>query len=231
MRAVIDNQKKAIGLPWSGEREMSVYEKNKATSTAAAEQVVPRAEFRVFGQGIIDIVKPAMWKAQATLFKVRQSGETYILSSHTTEANVKIRDSLLDIKTKVGETESGYEIFQPRGKFQFPVRREELTTILENLQAKVDLSQDSYTFDAFLDLIKHTDTLTGIDVFKQRYGFSVDGVICEYGKILFNGAMLETACVESEDYNAMGQVIDRLEISGFENTNYLKAAKRVVGME
>ena len=210
---------------------MTVYDANKATSAEDAEKVVPRAEFRVFGQGIIDIIKPAMWKAQAKLFKARQSGETYILSRHTNEANVKIRDGLLDIKTKVGETESGYEIFQPRGKFQFPVKRDELATILENLQAEVELTQDSYTFDEFLELIKNSDDLTSVNVYKERYGFSVDGVICEYAKILFNGAMIETACVESEDYAAMEQVIDKLEISGLENVNYLKAAKRVVGME
>lgn len=38
---------------------MIVYHANKATSKADAEQIVARAEFRVFGQGIIDIVKQA----------------------------------------------------------------------------------------------------------------------------------------------------------------------------
>lgn len=210
---------------------MSVFDANKATTSEDAEKIIPRAEFRVFGQGIIDIVKPAMWKAQATLFKVRHSGETYILSRHTNEANVKIRDGLLDIKAKVGETEEGYEIFQPQGKFQFPVKKDELATILGNLQADVELSQDNYSFDAFLSLIKKTDDIVSVGVHKERYGFSVDGVICEYGRILFNGAMVETTCVESEDYDAMEKVIDKLEISGFENVNYLRAAKRVVGME
>ena len=210
---------------------MTVYDANKATSPEDAEKAVPRAEFRVFGQGIIDIVKPAMWKAQATLFKVRQSDETYILSRHTNKANVKIRNGLLDIKTKVGETQSGYEIFRPRGKFQFPVKQDELATILGKLRSKIELHQDSYTFDNFLELIGTTDDIASVDVNKERYVFSVDGVICEYGKILFNGAMVETTCVESEDYAAIEQVIDKLEISYFENVNYLKAAKRVVGME
>ena len=210
---------------------MSVYDQNQATSASDAEKVVPRAEFRVFGQGIIDIVKAAMWKSQATLFKARQSGETYILSRHTNDANVKIRDGLLDIKTKVGETESGYEIFQPRGKFQFPINKVDLMTIFENLQAKVELSQNSYTFDEFIELLKTTDDISSVAVHKERYGFSVDGMICEYGRILFNGAMIETTCVESEDYDTMEQVIEKLEIGSFENVNYLKAAKRVIGME
>jgi hypothetical protein len=209
---------------------MTVYEANQATTAQDAENIIPRAEFRAFGQGIIAIVEPAMWVAQAKLFKVRRSGETYILSRHTNEANVKIRDGLLDIKTKVGETDNGYEIFQPRGKFQFPVKQEELTAILEHLQAKAELSQNSYTFEQFLELIRINGDVVSVDVHKERYGFSVDGVICEYGRILFNGAMIETACVESENYPAMESVIEKLEISGFENVNYLKAAKRVVGM-
>lgn len=209
---------------------MSVFDPNKATSAEESEQITPRAEFRVFGQGIIDIVGISMWHAQAKLFKIRQSSETYILSRHTDEANVKIRDGLLDIKIKVGETEEGYEIFQPRGKFQFPVKQEELVAIFDNLQAPIKLVQSSCTFDEFLDLVAESPDLTAVAVDKERYGFSVDGIICEYGEILFNGALVETACVESEDYAAMKSVIDKLEIAAFENTNYLRAAKEIVGM-
>lgn len=209
---------------------MSVFEANAATSTADAEKVVPRAEFRVFGQGIAELVEKSMWKAQAKLFKVRQSGEKYILSVHTNEANVKIRDGLLGIKTKIGETDKGYEIFQPRGKFQFPVQQDQLQTILENLQATVTLDQDTYTLEDFLALIKETEGLSAVDVQKERYGFSVDGVICEYARILFNGAQIESACAESEDYAAMEKAIAKLEIGDFENINYLKAAKVVIGM-
>ena len=209
---------------------MSVMEPNKATSVEEAEKVIPRAEFRVFGQGIIDVVGLAMWKAQAKLFKIRQSKEVYILSRHTNEANVKVRDDLLDIKTKVGETEEGYEIFQPRGKFEFPVKKEELAAILENLQAPISADKPSYSFAEFRDLIDAHPDLTAVDVQKERYGFSVDGVICEYAEVTFNGALVETACAESEDYSAMEKVIAKLEIAEFENTNYLVAAKRVVGL-
>ncbi|MEN8141522.1 MAG: hypothetical protein ABFR97_09900 [Thermodesulfobacteriota bacterium] len=207
-----------------------VFAKNEATSAADAENIVPRAEFRVFGQGVLDIVKTSMWKAKATLFKIRQSGETYILSRHTNEANVKIRDGLLDIKTKVGETEEGYEIFQPKGKFQFPVTKDELATIFANMLVKVELGKDEYSLEEFLAMVHDHGDAVAVDVQKERYGFSVNGVICEYAKILFNGAMVETACVESEDYAAMKGAAEALEISHLENVNYLKAAKRVVGL-
>ena len=207
---------------------MSKTESNKATSVEEAEKIIPRAEFRVFGQGIIDIVGHAMWKAQAKLFKIRQSKEVYILSRHTNEANVKIRDGLLDIKTKVGETAEGYEIFQPRGKFEFPVKKDELAIIFDNLLAPITPDKSTYSFAEFLDLVGSHPDLTAVDVDKERYGFSVDGVICEYAEVLFNGALLETACAESEDYSAIKEVIDKLQITDFENTNYLIAAKRVV---
>ena len=209
---------------------MSVFEKNTATSAEEAENITPRAEFRVFGQGIIDIVGLSMWHAQAKLFKIRQSSEIYILSRHTNEANVKIRDGLLDIKTKVGETDKGYEIFQPRGKFQFPVKKEELATIFETLLAPISSDKPSCTLEEFLDLVAESPDLSAVSVEKERYGFSVDGVICEYAEVLFNGALVETACAESEDYAAMEGVIKKLEIAEFENTNYLKAAKQVVGI-
>jgi len=207
-----------------------VYETNVATSAEDASKIVPRAEFRVFGQGILDIVKPAMWKAQAKLFKVRTSGETYFLSKLTNEANVKVREGLLDIKTKVGETDDGYEIFQPSGKFQFPVKKDDIAEILKNMMVEVSLEKESYTLDEFIAIVNEHPELAVVDVQKKRYGFSIDGIICEYGQICFNGAMLETTCCESEDYVGMKKAIEALEISKYENVNYLKAAKSVIGI-
>jgi hypothetical protein len=114
-----------------------VFAKNTAVSAEDATRIVPRAEFRVFGHGIIEIVQNKMWDAGAVLRMARRMApETYFLSAHTNDANVKVREGLLDIKTKVGETPEGYEIFQPRGKFQFPVKKADLATILSHLQVK-----------------------------------------------------------------------------------------------
>jgi len=209
---------------------VDVFDQNAATSAADAEKLIPRAEFRVFGQNILDIVTTSMWKAQAKLFKIRTSSETYIVSRLTNEANVKVRDGLLDIKTKVNETEEGYEVFQPMGKFQFPVNREEINKIFKNLLVSVTLDQETYTLEQFIEMVNDHADLAAVDVQKKRYGFSVDGMICEYGKVLFNGALLETACVESEDYQGMKKAIKALEIDALENINYLKAAKNVLKM-
>ena len=136
-----------------------VYAKNVAVSAYDAAKLTPRAEFRVFGKDVIENVKERMWECKATLYKARvMPAETYILSKNTNDANVKVRDGLLDIKTKLGQTEEGFEIFQPRGKFQFPVKKEELQTILENLKVELVLEKSEYTFDEFCEMVKsHND--------------------------------------------------------------------------
>ena len=208
-----------------------VFAKNQATTAAEAAKIAPRAEFRVFGHGIIDRVKERMWNGKTVLYQARRMpAETYFLSAATDEANVKVRDGLLDIKTKVGETPEGYEIFQPRGKFQFPVGREDLATILSHLKVDLPLDQDSYSFEAFVAMARRHPDLCPVTVEKMRFGFTVDGIICEYAQVWFNGALIESACAESENYAGMQQVVDGLGLAALPNTNYLKAAKRVVGM-
>ena len=208
------------------------YSKNVATSAEEAARITPRAEFRVFGQGVIDLVKQRMWDAKAVLEKERKMPpETYFLSVRTSEANVKVRDGLLEIKTKVGETPEGYEIFQPRGKFQFPVKKEDLATILTYLKVEMPLNKASYTLDEFVVMARKHPDLVPVTVEKMRYGFTVGGIICEYAQVWFNGALVESACCESENYAGIRQVVEALGIAAMPNTSYIRAAKRVVGME
>jgi hypothetical protein len=208
-----------------------VFGKNVATSAEEAAKIVPRAEFRVFGHGIIALVQEKIWNGKTVLQKARKMPqETYFLSVHTNEVNVKVRDGLLDIKTKVGETPEGYEIFQPRGKFQFPVNKADLATILSHLKVEMKLDAESYEIDTFIEMARKHPELAPVTVEKMRYGFTIDGIICEYAQVWLNGALIETACAESENYAGMKEVVEGLAIADLPNTNYLRAAKRVVGM-
>jgi len=210
---------------------MNTFAKNQATSAEDASKIVPRAEFRVFGKDVIAGVEEKMWANKATLHAARvMPAETYFLSKKTNEANVKVRDSLLDIKTKTGETPEGYEIFQPRGKFQFPVKKEELETILSHLKVDIKLDKPTYELAEFVKIAHDHPDLCAVTVEKKRYGFIIDGIICEYAQVWFNGAMVETACCESENYAGMKTVVEALGIAQLPNTNYLKAAKQIAGM-
>jgi hypothetical protein len=207
---------------------------NVATTAEEAAKIKPRAEFRVFGHGIIDAVNAHMWNGKTVLQHARaMPAETYFVSRHTQGVNVKVRDGLLDIKVKTGETEEGYEIFQPRGKFKFPVSKKDLATILSELKADMPHelgSLETCTFEAFLAAARKHPDLVPVTVEKMRWGFTIDGVICEYAKVYLNGALLESACVESEDYASMRAVIEGLGLSARPNVSYLKALAGLVGV-
>ena len=193
--------------------------------------VTPRAEFRVFGQGLIDIVQQRIWDAGATLQKVRaMPAETYVISRHTDAANVKVRSGVLDIKLKTGETHEGYEIFKPIGKAAFPIPHAALASIFDDLHAATPPQQPTYTLDELRSLVHGHPDLTRMRVEKMRNGFTVNRVICEYARVLFNGALMETACCESEHYAELKPVIEALGIAGLPNTSYVKAAQRILGM-
>jgi hypothetical protein len=208
-----------------------VFAEPTAISAEEAAKIVPRAEFRVFGHAIIPIVQQRMWEAGAVLRRARKMpAEIYFVSVHASGANVKVREGLLDIKIKVGETPQGYEIFQPRGKFPFPVKKTDLATILSYLDVTMDLDRPTWTFEEFEGMARRHPGLVPVTVEKMRYGFTVDDIICEYAQVWFNGALLESACCESDDYEGLRKAIEALGIGALPNTNYLKAVKRVVGL-
>lgn len=209
----------------------SAMEKNKALTQAEAKAIQPRAEFRVFGQGIIAKLEKTIWSAKASLYAIRDMPvETYFVSRHTNEANVKVRDDLLDIKLKTGETAEGFEIFQPNGKFAFPLKSADFEQLMTQLRLDLPSSQSAYSFAEFLSLTKNHPDLCAVEVSKKRYGFSVDGVICEYAEVFINGAKIETACCESEDYAKIQSVVEALGLAGMKNTSYIRAIKQIVGL-
>jgi hypothetical protein len=205
---------------------------SETMSGQEAATIAPRAEFRVFGRGIIDVVKARMWDAQAVLQGIRRMpAEVYLLSRYPHDAIVKVGDGLLDIKAKTGVTPEGYEIFQPNGRFRFPVARDVLASVLSQLKVSIELTGDAYPIEAFVAIARRHDELVTVRAEKTRYGFTVNGVLCEYVEACFNGALMESACCESEDYGALPAVVEALWLSGFENVNYVRAAKQMLGIE
>ena len=76
----------------------------------------------------------------------------------------------------------------------------------------------------------HKD-LSAVQVFKQRYGFTVNECMTEIADLLINGAAIRTVAVESSDAEAVLRAKDVLGLTEYENVNYLLAIKRIIGME
>jgi hypothetical protein len=164
---------------------------------------------------------------------IRESKEIYILSAGNHENNIKIRDGLMDIKVFVQEVR-GLEQWNPRMKGAFPMKaekiREEVFPAFGVLLP--DFKKNVYTLDDFLkEVIKPHPQLVAVNIFKRRFAFTINDCIAEIGDVYINGAKIITANLESVDVEAILKGMEMVGLKGYENINYLKAIKTVIGME
>ncbi len=194
-------------------------------------EIKPRFEFRAWAKNF-GLVEQKM-RALSPCGGIREGREIYIVSAANNENNTKVRDRLMDIKVFVQEKE-GLEQWNPRMKGEFPMAA-------AALQAEVfpafgvempALKRDEYSLDQYLDeVIRPHPQLAPVRVFKRRFAFTINDCITEIAEIEINGAGLQTVAVESVDIPAILEAIKMLRLEEYENVNYLRAIKRVIGME
>lgn len=194
----------------------------------------PRFEFRTFGQNFIN-ERQKMEELSAPVpekVKERFSEETYIVSKTNNINNTKIRDGKMDIKTYV-QTVDGLEQWNPLLKNEFPLKadfvKQELFPAFQTECPILD--KDEYSFDEFISLINNHEDLQAVNVKKRRFGFMINDTICEYAEVYINGAMVQSLNSESTEIEDIKKTITDIGMTGKENINYLRAIKRVIGME
>ena len=139
----------------------------------------------------------------------------------------------MDIKELVQERD-GLEQWRPRMKGAFPMAAEALTAEVFPAfgLAMPALDREEYTLDQYLgEIIRPHRDLVAVRVFKRRFAFTVNECIAEHAEVWINGAGLETVAVESMDIPAILEAKRTLGLDDYENVNYLRAIKRVIGME
>lgn len=197
---------------------------------SAMEQIIPRYEFRAFAQNFGPV--EAQIRQISPRENIRESAEIYIVSPDNDENNAKIRYDTLDIKVLIGEYQ-GLEQWKPRFKQAFPLQTQTLhREVLPALGVEPpELSRATYSLEQFIDeVVWPHPGLFVAHVFKRRFGFSVSGCITEVAELLVNGAAIQTLAIESEDAGAVLQTKDILGLGAYENVNYLRAIKRIMGL-
>lgn len=194
-------------------------------------EIKPRFEFRAWAPNF-GLVEQKL-RSLARCEQIRESEEIYIVSAANNENNTKIRDRLMDIKVFV-QVKEGLEQWNPRMKGEFPMSAQDLTDqVLPAFGAEMPaLARSEYSLDQFLEeVIRPCPQLVAVNVFKRRFAFTVNDCITEIAEIRFNGAGLQTVAVESVDVPAILKAKEMLGLTAYENVNYLRAIKRVIGME
>ncbi|NQU56935.1 MAG: hypothetical protein HQ513_06850 [Rhodospirillales bacterium] len=194
-------------------------------------EIKPRFEFRTWAKNF-GMVEQKM-RQLSPCESIRESGEIYIVSDGNNENNTKVRDKLMDIKVFV-TSKDGLEQWNPRMKGEFPMKP---TALVDEVfpAFEVDmpvLERDEYSLDQYLEeVIRPHPQLAAVSVFKRRFAFTINDCITEIAEIEINGAGLQTVAVESVDVPAILKAKDMLGLNDYENVNYLRAVKRVIGME
>lgn len=193
--------------------------------------IQPRFELRAWADDLGTVRERV--SALADPHEVRESVETYIVSSTTTDANPKVRGDLLDIKVLIA-TRDGFEQWEPQLKTSFPipasVLRNEFFRILGVFAPNLD--RDAYSYDQFIhDIVEHHEELAAVEVVKQRRISTVRGCITEFAHVSIAGKDTQTAAVESTDLEALREARELTGLDAYENTNYPAAIKRAIGWE
>ncbi len=193
--------------------------------------IQPRFEFRTFARNL-GFTERKM-RELAPVETIRESKEIYILSAGNHENNIKIRDGLMDIKVFVQEV-NGLEQWDPRMKGAFPLKAEKIRDeVFPAFGVSLpDFERHVYTLNEFLkEIIKPHPQLVAVNIFKRRFAFTINNCIAEIGDVYINGAKIITANLESVDVEAILKGIEMVGLKGYENINYPKAIKTVIGME
>jgi hypothetical protein len=194
-------------------------------------ELQPRFELRAFARNF-GIVEEKLRRLSGCE-QIRESAETYIMSSANNENNTKIRDDKMDIKVLV-QVKQGLEQWSPRMKGIFPMDAHTLRNeVFPAFAAKPPpFNRSQYALSQFLqELIRPHPDLVAVRVFKRRFAYVVNGCMCEHAEVWVNGAGIQTVAVESMDVEAMLEAKRLLSLEEYENVNYLLAIKRIIGME
>lgn len=188
-----------------------------------------RFEFRVWGDRL-DRVSDRL-RALGEAGEVRESAETYVVSTAVLDANPKVRADLLDIKRLV-DVRDGFEQWTVHRKVGFPVDVRELADDLFPLLgvAPSSLDREAYSLSELVDEVvePHPD-LAAVDLTKRRRMYAVDPCSAELSQVSVQGRAIQTVAIESTDLDALREVRRGLGLETNDNVSYPRALRDMLG--
>jgi exopolyphosphatase / guanosine-5'-triphosphate,3'-diphosphate pyrophosphatase len=193
----------------------------------AEPEIVPRWEWRTFG-AVFGLAERVL--ADYKPDEVRESDEVYLVSVHT-NASVKLRDELADVKHLERIDGDGLELWQPVLKAAFPLSAEQTTMVLETLGVEApSLARTTYTLEQFRsEMVATNPDLRVVPVHKRRTRYVVDGCMVERTEIATGSRSIGTIAIESPDPALVRTTIERLGLAGRPNVNVARGLKTLVG--
>ena len=126
------------------------------------------------------------------------SDDQYVLGLRS-EASVKVRDGLMDVKRLEQVDDHGLERWRPVMKAAFPLAQADIVTVIEALGAPADLERAEYW--SMSSSMRSCDARgpTAARRARERVRFTVGGCMAEFSELRTEHGATRTVAVESED--------------------------------
>jgi len=183
--------------------------------------IVPRWEWRSFGErfGAAEDVLTAQAPE-----RVHDTDELYLLST-ASDASVKVRDALMDVKRLEEVNADGLEQWRPVMKAAFPLRSDDVAFVLDTLHAPPAAERrPEYGLDDLAGL-----ALTA-KVHKRRAHYRIDGCLAELSEVRVGERATRTIAVEGEDPGQVIAAVRRLGLDGRRNVSVARGIKALLGV-
>ena len=159
---------------------------------------------------------------------VMESDELYVLS-RASDASVKVREALMDVKRRLAVDDEGLEQWMPVLKSPFPLRAEDIRFVLDTLGVPAPpLERDAYPRDEIAAELAGLGLLA-IDVHKRRERYTIGGCMAERTEMRIATGSTRTIAVESEDPERVSAVVRELGLSGRRVTCVARGLKALAG--
>jgi exopolyphosphatase/guanosine-5'-triphosphate,3'-diphosphate pyrophosphatase len=195
--------------------------------SSSVSGVVPRWEWRTFGETL----EPAeSTLAEREIDRVQDSDEVYLLSRES-DASVKVRDDLMDVKLLEAVDDEGLEQWRPVLKASFPLAAADVRTVLDALAVPApELARESYTLDELVEeVIGANAALSAVGVGKHRTHRILDGCMVELSDVTAEGRSMRTIAVEAEDAGLVAATVRELGLAGHPNVCLARGLKTMLG--
>jgi exopolyphosphatase/guanosine-5'-triphosphate,3'-diphosphate pyrophosphatase len=159
--------------------------------------IVPRWEWRTFGRSFGDATE-RLDKIEP--HAINDSDEMYLVSTRS-DASVKIRDDLMDVKHLEAVDDNGLELWLPVMKSAFPLSSDELASVMGALGVPAsDERRNAYTLEQLLDdVVGPNEDLLAVAVHKRRVRHMIDECMVELTEVSTADQTTGTLAIESAD--------------------------------
>jgi exopolyphosphatase/guanosine-5'-triphosphate,3'-diphosphate pyrophosphatase len=186
--------------------------------------IVPRWEWRTFGD---EFGRAEHKFAGLAPERVQESDEVYVLSTKS-DASVKVRDELMDVKHLEHVNEDGLEQWIPVLKGGFPLVSADVATLFSALGLPGPPA-GTITHEELFSTFDVTPEVRWVEVHKQRARYTIGGCMAELSEIAADGHPTRTIAIELEDPALVIAAVRDLGLGDRANTCMAKGLKALVG--